>query len=64
MRKLEKSGAFDAKLSANDPNDTNSYKVRKGRVGSYQSELKPKDIAYLDATIQSELHDDYKFYKY
>ena len=51
MRRLERSGTFSRKMSPGDPDDEESYKVRKGRVGGYVDYLSPADIAYVDRVI-------------
>jgi hypothetical protein len=56
MRKLEFSGAFGDKLTARDSDKANSYKVRKGRVGSYVEELNEEDTDWVESQIQSRLH--------
>ena len=51
MRRLERSGSFSRKMSPGDPDDEESYKVRKGRVGGFMDYLSPDDIAYVDRVI-------------
>lgn len=55
MRDREASGAYVAKygkaLRPTDPDDPNSFKVRKGKVGGYRDELSAEDIVYCDAVI-------------
>jgi len=51
MRRLERSGRFERKLSPGDPDDEDSYKVRKGRVGGYVDYLSPDDIAFVERVI-------------
>lgn len=51
MRRLERSGTFSRKMSPGDPDDEESYKVRKGRVGGFVDYLSPDDIAYVDRVI-------------
>lgn len=52
MKKLEKTGFFnDDKMRPADAADTESYKVRKGKVGGYREYLNDADIAYIDQTI-------------
>ena len=38
-------------LTPGDPNQPNSFKVRKGKVGSYLEELSPADIDYCNRVI-------------
>lgn len=52
MKKMEKENSFKDKiLTPGNVNDENSYKVRKGRVGSYLEELNEADIEYVDSAI-------------
>lgn len=56
MRKMETSGAFkDARMRPRNIDDENSYKTRKGRVGSYKEELNEEDISYLNTEIKTKL---------
>ncbi len=53
LRKLEASGYFNEDiLRPADPNDPNSYKVRKGKIGSYLEELSPEDIEYVERAVE------------
>jgi hypothetical protein len=51
MRRLERSGSFERKLSPGDPGDDESYKVRRGRVGGYTDYLSTDDIAYVERVV-------------
>jgi len=52
LRKLETQGYFqDEILRPADPSDPNSYKVRKGKIGSYLEELDGGDIEYVEQAI-------------
>ncbi|MEO8849716.1 MAG: sulfotransferase domain-containing protein [Casimicrobiaceae bacterium] len=52
LRKAEVEQRFrGAALVAKNPQDLESYKVRKGKVGNYVEYLSPEDIAYIDAAI-------------
>jgi hypothetical protein len=58
MQAQERSGELAARygrtLTARDTADPESFKVRKGKVGSYREELSPGDIAYADALLARE----------
>jgi hypothetical protein len=61
MKKLEISGAFsDAILKPGDPNDPESFKVRKGKVGGYVDYFEPEDLFRLDAAV-SQLDPFFKY---
>ena len=51
MRRLESSGSFEHKMSPGDPDDEESYKVRKGKVGGYVDYLSPDDVAFVERVI-------------
>jgi hypothetical protein len=55
MRKLERSGSVSSRLQAADPNDTESYKTRKGKVGGYSDYLSAQDIEWINGKIRNEL---------
>jgi hypothetical protein len=48
MRRLESTGSFERKLRPGDPEDPESYQVRKGVVGGYADYLSPEDIRYVE----------------
>ncbi|MBN9551459.1 MAG: sulfotransferase domain-containing protein [Alphaproteobacteria bacterium] len=55
MRQSEASGEFASryggKLRPRDPNDPESFKVRRGKVGGYPDYLSADDIAYCDSVL-------------
>ena len=51
MRRLERSGSFEHKMSPGDPGDEESYQVRRGEVGGYLDYLSPDDIAFIERVI-------------
>lgn len=66
MQDRERRGFYDPtleKLNPRDVADPDSFKVRKGRIGSYREEVSDEDIAYLDDYIRAHLHDRFAFYK-
>jgi hypothetical protein len=49
MRRLEQANVFqDPRLQPGDPNELESYKVRRGRVGGYVDYLSEADRAYIE----------------
>lgn len=58
MQKYEKENKFaDKRLKAVDPKDTETFKVRKGKVGGYKQEMDSQDIEFVNKLIQKD-----KFY--
>jgi hypothetical protein len=59
MQSRERSGVYaptyGGLLSPRNVDDINTYKVRKGRVGSYLEELSAEDIAYCNAILEEGL---------
>lgn len=52
MKKKEAANEFqDKRLSAVNPENQNSFKVRRGKVGGYVDYLSPEDIEYIDANM-------------
>ncbi len=52
MRHMEETDFFGSGvLRPKDPSDPESFKVRKGRVGGYTSELSDADLAYIDRAV-------------
>jgi hypothetical protein len=52
MKKMEKNGNFNKNLlKPTDPSDSNTYKVREGKVGSYINYFGEEDLRYLDGEI-------------
>lgn len=62
MQERERSGEFakiyGRPLMPRDPSDPSSFKVRRGKVGSYRDELEPEDIAYCEATLEDIAYGD------
>jgi len=63
MRKREAQGGFDSKtLQPANPDDPDSFKVRRGLVGGFAEELSAADVAWMDEQIASlpELFASYR----
>jgi hypothetical protein len=61
MKRMEQNNEFGSRiLSAGDPSDANSFKVRKGIVGGYLSEFNDSDLAYIEEQLLS-LHPDFGY---
>ncbi len=62
MRKMEKNKEFETgKLAPGNKNDPNSYKTRKGKIGSYEEELNENTIKYINKMINEELSDNFDY---
>lgn len=63
MRALELSDRFAVKkrLWARDKSDPDSFKTRKGRIGSFRDTLDAADIAYLDRMIEERLAPELRY---
>jgi len=56
MRRMEESDAAGSgRLRPGDPTDPESYKTRKGRIGSFGEYLSPEEVRWLDERIAREL---------
>ena len=54
MRKMEINKTFkDKRMQARDKNNVNTFKTRKGRVGSYKEELSSKEIKFINEEVRS-----------
>ncbi|MEL7357002.1 MAG: sulfotransferase domain-containing protein [Cyanobacteria bacterium J06560_6] len=65
MRKMELEGSQQVRtgvMSARDVGVPESFKVRKGSVGGYRTELSDEAIAYLDSTVQTQLDPVYGYH--
>lgn len=52
MKKMEKQGVIqNGRLQPGNPDDAESFKVRRGVVAGYQEYLSPDDIAFIDQKI-------------
>lgn len=56
MRKMETSGAVESgRLRPRDPNDPESFKTRRGKVGGFVDYLTPEEIEQVERRIRSGL---------
>jgi len=56
LRKLETSGFFKrGGMTLRDPNDENSFKVRRGKVGGYRDYFTPEQAAELEGLVAQRL---------
>lgn len=57
MKKMEQAGDFKGKyayaLSPGNPENPDSFKVRKGRIGGYSSDLNNDDIVYCNRLMEN-----------
>lgn len=64
LKKLETQNKFKSDiLKARDPEDMESYKVRKGKVGGYTEYLLKKDQVFIDEVIEEYNFDFKNFYE-
>lgn len=64
MRKMEITGEGQIRtdvMSDRSLSDPSSFKVRKGSIGGYASELSPELIAFVDETVATQLDPDYGY---
>jgi hypothetical protein len=50
---------YKGRLGAKNPNDSQSLKCRKGRVGGYRDELSSEDIIYCDSILENLAYFDH-----
>jgi len=63
MRQMEADNALDSSvLKAANPDDPESFKTRRGKVGGFVDYLSEDDIKYLDNRIKNELSDFYGYH--
>ncbi len=66
MRKMELTGSGEVRtqvMAARDVNDPASFKVRKGAIGGYLTELSPETVAYVEDDVSRYLHASYGYGK-
>ncbi len=61
MRKMEKQGKVPENLKATNPDDQESYKTRKGKVGGFTEYLTEAEITYINNKINATLSDFYRY---
>ena len=50
-----KKSPFYSRIAPTNPDDPESFKVRKGKVGGYQEYLTPEDLEYVNDRVRSKL---------
>ncbi|NLY94124.1 MAG: sulfotransferase domain-containing protein [Myxococcales bacterium] len=62
LRAREAAGIYDTRrLQPGDPNDPDSFKARKGKVGGFREVLEPEDIEKMTRIIEEELDPWYGY---
>lgn len=62
LRKLETTGFFrQGGLTLRDPNDPNTFKVRRGKVGGYRDYFTPEQAAELEQIMHTELSPEFGY---
>ena len=62
LRKAELENRFDTtRLRAADPNDPNSFKVRRGKVFGYRDHFSDSELQTLERIIENELDPDFRY---
>jgi hypothetical protein len=62
MRKMSLNKLSDeVKLAPADPEDSKSFKIRRGEVGGYVRYLSPSDIEYIEERMQRELPSSFRY---
>lgn len=62
MRKMEASGAVDdRRMKPIDAGNVDSFKTRKGKVGSYKEEMSTEDIKYVDEVVKEKLRKEWGY---
>jgi hypothetical protein len=62
MREMENAGALaSGRLRPRDPNDPESFKTRRGKVGGFVDYLGPEEIAEVERRIRDELDPCYGY---
>ena len=64
MKRREEIGIYGAKsLSARDPSDETTFKLRQGNIGGYKEHFSARQQAYIDRLIDSELDSQLERYR-
>jgi hypothetical protein len=62
MREMESTGSLESnRLRPRDPNDPESFKTRRGKVGGFVDYLKPDEIAEVERRIRSVLDPSFGY---
>lgn len=62
MRKIELKGEIkDWRIKPVNPNDPNSFKTRKGKIGSHKEELNQEDIDHINKEIKEKLNPIFEY---
>lgn len=65
MRKMEIEGSDQLRvgvMSSRNVNQPESFKVRKGTIGGYKSELSPDATAFVDSVVKTQLNPSYNYH--
>ncbi|HEY3248772.1 MAG TPA: sulfotransferase domain-containing protein [bacterium] len=63
MRAIEAGGLLDdRRLQPRNVDDPDSYKVRRGKIGSHADELTPAQVRFLDDRIREALSPEFAYY--
>jgi len=63
MREIEASGLLDdQRLRPRDPDDPDSYKVRRGKIGGHADELTEEQVRFIEARIRQSLSPVFWYY--
>ena len=62
MRELERRHFFSYPgMRPGDPDDPDSFKVRRGKIGGYRDELDPETVAWMDDYVRENLSGFYPY---
>jgi len=62
LRRKEADGFFETgRLKPANAKESNSFKVRRGRIGGYRDYFEPEQIAHLDALVRETLQPDFGY---
>ncbi|MDJ0785978.1 MAG: sulfotransferase domain-containing protein [Myxococcota bacterium] len=63
LKELERSDFYGNKrLQPRDPDDPDSFKVRRGKVGGYRDYFSPEQIATMEALVRDQLSPAYGYH--
>lgn len=62
LREREAAGQYDTRrLQPGDPNDPDSFKARKGKVGGFREVLRPEDVEKMTQILRDEMDPWYGY---